>query len=300
MRMTLKNLTTEEYVTGGTPSCAGCHAILAFRLALKVLGPNTILANPAGCMTLSSIYPFTPYKVPWVYGAIENTAAVLTGIRMGHQVADKEVTLVAQAGDGATYDIGIQALSRAASRNEDMIFICYNNGGFGNTGFQASSATPYGSVTTTTRPGKALPDGNNLPRKNMARIVAAHGVPYLATACSGFETDWLRKVETARDIKGFRYLEIMTPCPTGWGFDPALSRQIGREMVDLGIWPLFEIRNGRELKVTRRPRFGDLKPYMRRQNRFRHLSDVEIDKIADQIAREWETLEYDYYTTEQY
>jgi pyruvate ferredoxin oxidoreductase beta subunit len=134
----------------------------------------------------------------------------------------------------------------------------------------------------------------------MARIVAAHGIPYLATACTAYETDFLRKVETARDTKGFRYLEVMTPCPTGWGYDPALSRKIGREMVKLGIWPMIEIRQGRKLKVTKQPRFGDIKPHMRGQNRFRHLSDAELDKIGSQIAREWETLEHSYYTTELY
>ncbi len=300
MAITLKNLDRKEWITGGTPACAGCEAILTFRLALKVLGKETIIVNPAGCMTLSSMYPFTPYKVPWVHGAIENTAAVMTGIRMGYEAAGKHVVVIGQAGDGATYDIGIQALSGAATRNEDLLYICYNNSGYGNTGFQASSATPYGSFTSTSPPGQAIPEGNLMPRKNMARIVAAHGVPYVATACTAFEIDFLNKVEAARDMKGFRYIEVIAPCPTGWGFDSSLSRQIGKEMVQLGIWPLYELRDGKDLKVTMKPRLGDIKEHMRKQKRFKHLKDEELKKIEAKIKQEWETLESSYYTTNLY
>lgn len=299
MAITLKNLDRTEYMSGGTPACAGCQAILAFRLILKVLGKNTIIVNPAGCMTLSCLYPFTPYKVPWVHGAIENTAAVMTGIKMGLDAAGKKAHVISQAGDGATYDIGFQALSGAAQRNEDIIFICYNNSGYGNTGFQASSATPYGSFTSTTPPGKAIPEGNLMPRKNMAKIIAAHDVPYVATACSSYEIDFLKKVETAKDIKGFRYIEVMTACPTGWGFDSALSKKIGKEMVELGIWPLYEIKDG-EIKVTMRPRFGDIKEHFRRQKRFKHLTDEQLEMIQESIKKEWETLEKDFFHTDEY
>lgn len=286
----LKELDREELLTGGTPSCAGCHAILAFRLALKVLGRNTILVNPAGCLTLSAVYPFTPYKVPWVYCAIENTAAVLTGIRMGHDAVGKDVILVGQAGDGATYDIGIQAISRAAARNEDMIYICYNNSGFGNTGFQASSATPLGSSSATSRPGAVFPEGNPLPKKDIMRIIAAHEIPYAATASTAYELDFLRKVHRAKQIKGFRFIEILTPCPTGWGFEPALGRQIGREMVRLGLWPLYEVRDGFELTVSKRPRFGAIGEHMRRQARFRHLDDQMMASIERRARADWEKL----------
>lgn len=297
--VSLKTLPEEELVTGGSAACAGCQAILAFRLALKVLGKDTVLVNPAGCMTLSAVYPFTPYGVPWVHGAIENASAVASGVKAGLRASGKQAHVVCQAGDGATYDIGFQSLSGAAQRNEDIIYICYNNSSYGNTGFQASSATPLGSMTLTTPPGSAAPWGNDANRKNMPRIMAAHGIPYIATASVGYEMDFLKKVEAARDIRGFRYIEVLTACPTGWGHDPEDAKTIGRELVDLGIWPLFEIREGK-LKVTMRPRFGDITPWMRRQKRFRHLSGEQIARIAESVKREWETLEKDFYGTAQY
>lgn len=299
MAITFKTLDRTEYITGGTPACAGCQAILTFRLVLKVLGKHSILVNPAGCMTLSCLYPFTPYKVPWVHGAIENAAAIATGIKMGLKTAGKKAHVVCQAGDGATYDIGFQAISGAAQRNDDVIFICYNNSSYGNTGFQASSATPYGSATLTTPPGKAIPLGNTQPRKNMARIMAAHGIPYVATACTAYEIDFLKKIETARDIEGFRYIEVLTTCPTGWGFAPEQAKIIGKEMVELGIWPLYEVKDG-VVKVTMRPRFGDIKEHFRKQKRYRHLTDENIKKIQESIKKEWETLEKDFFRTDEY
>ena len=299
MAITLKNLDKTEHITGGTAMCSGCQALLAFRLALKILGKDTILVNPAGCLTLSALYPFTPYRVPWVHGAIENTAAIATGIKMGLEAAGKKSIVIGQAGDGATYDIGFQALSGAAQRNEDIIYFCYNNSGYGNTGFQASGATPFGSYTTTTPPGKEMPLGNILPRKNMARIVAAHDVPYVATACTGYEIDFLKKVEAARDIKGFRYIEVLVPCTTGWGYAEEDSKQIGKEMVNLGLWPLYEIRDGK-LTVTMRPRFGDIREHMRKQKRFKHLTDEQLSQVEAMVKKQWETLESDFFHTKQY
>jgi len=179
-------------ITGGTFACSGCGAILGTKLTLVALGKNTILINTSGCMTLTATWPFTPYKVPWVHGAIENGGSVAAGILMGlkSQKKDKNVNIVVYAGDGATYDIGLQALSGMVHRKEKIIYICYNNCQFANTGHQCSAATQQYSRTSTTPP----PIGNPLPRKNMAKMMALNGADYCATACVSFPFDFIKKL----------------------------------------------------------------------------------------------------------
>ncbi|HIE31059.1 MAG TPA: pyruvate synthase subunit beta [Methanosarcinales archaeon] len=275
----------EDYLVGGHVACQGCSASLGLRLALKVLGKDTIVINGSGCMTLLPVYPNTPLKVPWIHLAIENTGAAGTALYYALRRKNIKANILGYAGDGATYDIGIQSLSGAAEKNIDMIYICYNNQSFGNTGHQRASSTPRASYTTTT------PFGKVETAKDMPSIMAAHRIPYIATACPSFPIDFLNKVEKAAEVAGMAFIDLLVPCPVGWGFDPADGIDIGRLAVRTGMWKLYEIVDGR-LNLTYIPeKRRKVSEYLRAQARFSHLSDEDIEKIQAEVDCEWEELE---------
>jgi len=286
---TIKDIPREDLLTGGTFACSGCPAILGTKFVLKALGKDTIIINASGCMTLTATHPFTPYKVPWVHGAIENAASLATGISMGLKAQKKKANIVCYIGDGATYDIGMQAISGAAHRDENLIVVCYNNSSFANTGYQKSSATPYGAITTTTPIGKKNPIGNILPRKHMAKILAAHGCKYVATASTSYPIDFMQKLQKASKINGFKFIDLLSPCIPGWLIGDDKGIEVGRAIVQSGIWPVYELENGK-FRLNIKPQMLSVENVLKLQGRYKHLPKNVIKKIQEQINREWALL----------
>ncbi|MFQ6073520.1 MAG: thiamine pyrophosphate-dependent enzyme [Methanosarcinales archaeon] len=286
----LKEIPKEEYLASGHVACQGCSATLGLRLALKVLGKNTIVINGSGCMTLLPIYPLTPFKVPWVHLAIENVGAAGIGLYYGLKRRGIDAKILCHVGDGATYDIGLQSLSAAAEQNIDMIYICYNNQSYGNTGHQRASSTPMKSITSTT------PSGKLEEQKDLPLIMAAHKIPYVATAVPSYPLDFLNKVEKASKIKGLKYIDLLTPCPVGWGFDPSNTIKVGELAVQTGIHRLYEIKNS-VLTITYVPKKRKkVAEYLKMQGRFSHLTKEDLEEIQDRVDKEWERLEKEGYS----
>jgi len=287
----------KENFAPGHRACIGCGEALAVRLACKALGQNVIIVNATGCMEIvSSPLPYTSWRVPWIHTLFENTAAVASGVEAGLKAmvrkgrrTEQDVKVVAMAGDGGTSDIGLQALSGALERGHNFLFICFDNEAYMNTGIQRSSATPYGASTTTSPPGK-VSIGQFTWKKNIPAIVAAHNVPYVATACPSYPFDLMSKVKKGLDAAGPAYVHVLSVCPTGWRCPPDLSVRIGRLAVETGTFPLYEVENGQyRLSFD----FTELRPvtdYLKLQGRFRHLSPDEINKIQTRVIEEYEKL----------
>jgi len=277
----------EHLLTGGTFACSGCNPILGTRLVLIALGKNTILVNTAGCMTLTATWPFTPYKVPWVHGAIENGGALATGIYRGLKAIgkDKDTHVVVYAGDGATYDIGLQSLSGMIYRQEKVIYVCYNNCQLANTGHQKSAATPQYARTTTTPP----PIGNQLPRKHMAKMMAMNSAPYCATACTSFPLDFIMKLRKAAKINGPSFIDLLAPCEPGWIVEPSQLINAGKLMVESGMWPLYEIEN-KKITINHKPKMIPVREALKIQGRFKHLTEEQTSEIQETVIKEWEMI----------
>ncbi len=288
---TIRDVTSEELVAGGAPLCSGCPASLGLKLALKALGRNTIVINASGCMTLFTTFPSMPTRVPWLHIAIENAAAAASGVRaaLGQLGRNRGVNILCFAGDGATYDIGFQSLSGAVSRGEDFIYVSYNNNSFSNTGVQMSSATPYGAHTTTT-PVNRAGSANTTRRKPLARIIAAHGAPYVAQACISNAMDYMKKLQKAASIPGPKFIDLLAPCPTGWGFDASKTINVGDLAVKTGAWPLYELENGRFTLNYCPPKLLPVSEYLETQRRFRDISAQTVKDIQARIDAEWEML----------
>ena len=281
----------EELLAPGHRGCAGCGASIGVRLALKALGRNTVAISATGCLeVMTTPYPETAWEIPWVHVAFENAAAVASVVERALKAQGKEdVNIIAFGGDGGTTDIGMQALSGAMERGHNLTYVCYDNEAYMNTGIQRSSSTPFGASTTTSPAGKQS-FGEDRPKKNMAFIMAAHGVPYVATASIAYPEDFMKKVKKAAEVDGPAYIHLNQPCTTGWGFKPENTIQLGRLAVESGAWGLFEIENG-EFKVTYRPQNRKpVKEYLSAQKRFRHLTDVEIDQIQEFVDAQCEEL----------
>lgn len=274
----------EELLAPGHRGCAGCGASIGVRLALKALGRNTVAISATGCLeVMTTPYPETAWEIPWIHVAFENAGAVASGVESALRIQGKDdVNVVAFGGDGGTVDIGLQSLSGAMERGHNMTYICYDNEAYMNTGIQRSGSTPFGASTTTSPQGKAS-FGEDRPKKNMPMIMAAHGIPYVATASISYPEDYMRKVKKAAEVDGPAYIHLNQPCTTGWGFDSAKTIEIGRLAVETGFWPLYEIENG-EFKVTYKP--TERKPvieYLKAQKRFRHLEEEQIEIIQEMI-----------------
>lgn len=293
----VRTLTQKEYFAPGHRSCQGCAEALAVRLVCKALGRNVIIAAATGCMEIvSSPLPFTSWRVPWFHCAFENTAAVASGVEAGLKVLmrkgripKKKIVTLAMAGDGGTADIGLQALSGALERGHDFIYVCTDNEAYMNTGIQRSSSTPFGASTTTSPAGR-VKIGQVTWKKNMAEIAVAHKIPYVATACPSYPIDLVEKVRKAADIKGPAYIHILSVCPTGWRSAPELSIKIGRLAVETGIFPLYEVENGKYRLSIDFPKLKPVKEYLKLQGRFRHLTDDIIEEIEKRVHEEYEIL----------
>lgn len=288
--VTIKELPREEYLLKGHAACAGCGPAVSLRLLLKTLGRKVILVVPACCTTvIQGPYPYTSSAVPLQNILFESAAAGASGIVAAlKQRKIDDVTVVSWAGDGGTVDIGIQALSGAAERGTDFIYICYDNEAYGNTGMQRSGATPYGAWTTTT------PTGKRERKKDMPLIMAAHRIPYVATTCTSYPLDFVNKVRKAREIKGTKYIHLLAPCPTGWRYDTSKTIELGKLAVLSGLWALYEIEDGKFKLNSPSDRLFDkskrkpIKEYFALQGRFRGLSAEDVEKIQKWVDEDWD------------
>ncbi|MCU0650685.1 MAG: thiamine pyrophosphate-dependent enzyme [Candidatus Omnitrophica bacterium] len=262
----------KHFYAPGHTACAGCGQSLAVRLVLDTAGKNTIVANNTGCLEVfSTKYPESAFEVPFVHSLFENCAAVASGVEAAliQQGLKDSINVIAQAGDGGTADIGLQALSGMWERGHDILYICYDNEAYMNTGIQRSGLTPHLANTTTSPKGDASM-GNIRFKKPMPDIAVAHGIPYVATASIGIPQDLQRKVKKALSVKGPKYLQIHVPCPLGWQYAPQQSLNVGKLAVDTGLYPLFEYENGQLTgvrKITPKP----VEEYLKSQGRFKHL-----------------------------
>ncbi len=279
----------DELLTSGHLACPGCAAPMAMRWVLKGLGPETIVVMPACCWTIiAGPWPQSSLKVPLYHTAFETGAAVASGIKAALEIrGDRDTTVMAWAGDGGTFDIGLQALSGAAERNEDILYCCYDNEAYMNTGIQRSSATPIGAWTTTTP--STHPESN--PKKDILAILAAHGIPYAATASIAYPVDLIDKVKKAKTIRGTRFLHILAPCPPGWKYSDEETVEMARMAVRSRIFPLVEVEHGSSWRFTAEHPGDPVRPYLKRQGRFRHLTDDQIAKIQILVDERWKVFE---------
>lgn len=281
------NVQPKGAVSPGISTCQGCMIDVIFRNVLDVMGDDTVLVVPPGCAAqFSGCGPEASVTVAGIQGNLENSAAIASGISNGfkHQGND-HTQVVVIAGDGGTVDIGIQSLSGAMERNENILYICYDNEAYMNTGVQGSSSTPLGASTTTTPAGKPV---NN---KDLFQIAMAHHIPYVATASVANLPDLRRKVEKAKGIKGCRVLHIMSPCPTGWGYQSSKTVEVAREAIDSGAWLLLEYENGK-VKLGRKPsKLGDVSGYIGIQKRFKGASDELVAQISEHVSKRYEYFE---------
>ena len=260
----------------GHMACPGCGEKILLRHVLDVLGPETIIVCPAGCAAVTDgIFPHSISPVPFLHVPFDATASAAAGVRAGLDMSGREdVTVLAWAGDGATFDIGMGALSAVAERNENILYGCYDNEAYMNTGIQRSSATPYGSWTTTTPAGRLKSE----PKKNIGLIMAAHNIPYFATGSPAFLDDMKAKVARAKKKKGFRFLHLFSPCPPGWKADPQDGIALARMAVECNMFPLYEIADGTNFEITYSSPGKPVDEYLQLQGRFRYLS-AENKKI---------------------
>ncbi len=285
---TIKDLPTQDWFTCGHTACPGCGGAIVARIAMKIFGPKTVVYHPASCMLIfTATYPNNAFKVPYLHVLFENSAVCASGIsRALKRLGKDDVNVVAFVGDGGTADIGIQALSGAAERNEDIIYIMYDNEAYMNTGIQRSSATPFGAWTTTTPVG-SVQAGKLEFKKDVPAIMMAHDVPYVATASIGYPTDFIKKLEKAKAKKGFRYLQVLAPCPTGWKADTGKTIELSKFAVETGLWTLFEYEDGK-YTINRTPKFTPVEDYVKMQGRFKHLTPENVKQIKDWIKKKWE------------
>ena len=290
MRTSATNLPEKEYILPGNRTCPGCALSLAYRHILKALEGRVVVTVPASCLTvLHGMYPVTAVAVPCVNTPFATTGASASGLVAGMKaLGRKGMTVLAMAGDGGTHDIGIQALSGAAERGDDFIYICYDNEGYMNTGNQRSGSTPLGAVSGTT---PIL--GKQRMQKNIADIMEAHEIPYVASANACYPLDLYDKVRKAKAIEGTRFIHVFTPCPPGWRFPFSDTIKIGELAVETGWNILYEVERGNfrltsaseSLAGKGGPR--PLAEYIRRQDKFRNITDEQLAMLQDYVDSRW-------------
>jgi pyruvate ferredoxin oxidoreductase beta subunit len=271
----------------GHTACAGCGQSLAARLVIEAAGSNTIVVNNTGCLEVfSTKYPETAWNVPWIHSLFENCAAVASGVEAALIYLGKKDTtnVIAQAGDGGTADIGLQALSGMLERGHDILYVCYDNEAYMNTGVQRSGLTPF-RTNTTTSPIGAQSQGNVRFKKPMPEIANAHGIPYVATASAAFPQDIQRKVKKAISIKGPKYIQIHVPCPLGWRYETEAMFDVGKLAVETGLYPLVEYENGKLSAVRKIAQIKPVEEYLKVQGRFKHIiNNPELLKQIQEVA----------------
>ena len=299
--LSLKELSKKEVLlTGGHRMCSGCGAPTVVKMVLLAPEYPLIAANATGCLEVSTcISEYTAWKIPWIHNAFENAAATLSGVETMYRSLkkqgkiDKDIKFIAFGGDGGTYDIGFQSLSGAMERGHDMLYVCYDNGAYMNTGIQRSSATPFGADTTTCPAGSVIP-GKPQQRKDLTKIMAAHGIPYVAQASPSNWSDLMKKVKKALAITGPKFMNIISPCNRGWRSGTNDSIQLSRLAVETCYWPLFEIEDG-VTRVTVKPK--EKKPltdFLKPQGRFKHLfapgNEHLLQHAQEYVDKYWEKL----------
>ena len=293
----MKDLPSTHLLGAGTAMCAGCGGLQAIHQIYDLLGARSVFVNAAGCMTLLSTYPFTPFRGGWLYTSMASASAGAQGVRdaldilvrKGRLAPEEDMTAVVLAGDGSSYGMGLSATSAAIERGLDFLYLCYDNEGYGNTGQQASGATPHGARTSTT------PLGYGGWKKDLFAIWAAHRPAYAATVIGAEPLDLAKKVERALSLRGPRLIHALAPCPTGWGFDPQDAVEIGRLAVRTGVFPLKEYIDGAvaHTKIPH-PRLP-VEAYLRTQGRFSHLfeparDDARIAAVQRAVDDYWRRI----------
>ena len=278
-----------DLLTPGHLACPGCAAPLAMKLALNALGPNTIVVMPASCFTIiAGPWPQSSLQVPVFHTAFATGPAVASGIRAALDMQGKfDTTVMVWVGDGGTFDIGLQSLSGAAERNENILYVCYDNEAYMNTGIQRSSATPWGAWTTTT-PAQ-YPEATN--KKDILAIMAAHNIPYAATATVAYPVDLVEKVTKAKAMRGTRFIHLLSPCPPGWKCGDDEGIELARMAVQNRVFPMLEVEGGQRWRFTMDHAGDPVEPYIRRQGRFRHLTDEQVRYIQAETDARWKVLE---------
>jgi pyruvate ferredoxin oxidoreductase beta subunit len=298
----IKELSKQEMnFSSGHRACSGCTAPLVVRMLMMAAGDTPVVVGSAtGCLeVVTTIFPYTAWKGPFIHSAFENSAATVSGVEAAYKSLkkqgkyDKEAKFVAFGGDGGTYDIGLQSLSGAMERGHDMVYICYNNEAYMNTGIQRSSATPKFGSTTTSPAGKVSPGKNQFP-KDLTQIMVAHGIPYVAQGVPSMWNDLITKFQKALATPGPAFVNVLAPCRLGWAVESQKAIQIGRDAVDTCVWPLYEVVNG-EYKITYKPR--EKKPvdfYLKQQTRYRHLykpgGEEAIAEVQEWVDAQWSKL----------
>lgn len=276
-----------EMIRSGSLTCAGCGLALGMRMVMRAMGPRTVVVVVPSCVAVTSgPYPHSSLGVPAFHSAFEIAAPTAAGIAAVLKVQGKEdICVLAFAGDGGTFDIGLQSLSGVADRNEDIMYVCMDNEAYMNTGIQVSSATPRYAWTGTS------PTGNTRRKKQIMEIMAAHRMPYAATASIAFPDDLTAKVKKAREMRGTRFIHILAPCPTGWKIGDDMSVKVSQASVETNIFPLYEIEDGLDYTITHQSRNLPVERYLMLQGRYRHLKKEEIEAIQAETDRAWAALQ---------
>ncbi len=300
----VKDLHPEEVISPGTGLCAGCGGLEGLRLGLKELGNDVMICNAAGCFTLLSVYPFTPLRGSWLYTTMGAPVPAAQGVRdaldirlnQGRITQEDNMQVLVVAGDGSSNDMGLGPTSAALHRKLDFIYFCYDNEAYGNTGFQLSAASPYGSATQTAPSTGVHPAGAEMGKKNLFDIWMAQQPTYIATISPREPIDLSNKFAKAKSLSGPRMFICMSPCPTGWGFDPKETHLISKLAVDTGVFPIKEYFEGEVIHTKRPHRRIPVEKYLEPQKRFRHLFQPErrddvIQKIQENVDSYWSQFE---------
>ncbi|MCF7980938.1 MAG: hypothetical protein K9K86_03065 [Pseudomonadales bacterium] len=277
----------EGVFKSGHFACAGCIESLSIRIIVNAVGTDAVAVVPPSCgAIICGGYPNSSLSIPTFHTTLEAAAASASGVKRSLVARGKpDTTVLCLAGDGGTYDIGFQALSSAVERNEDILYICFDNEGYMNTGGQKSSSTPLQAVTGSTPAGKLT------PKKNIVEILAAHNIPYVATASAGHAEDFVRKVEKAKNIRGTKVLIVLIPCLAGWGVADNAGIKVTRLAVDSGVFPLYEVEDGVKYTLNHTKKSMPVNEYLSQQKRYKHLSEQDIAEIQSGIDKEWARLE---------
>ena len=291
----------ESKIASGHRLCSGCGAgIVINQTMLAAEDENVVVINATGCVEVTTtIYPQTAWKVPWLHCALENSASAAAGIETAYKVLKKkgkikeDIKFIVFAGDGGTYDIGLQALSGMLERGHNILYICYNNEAYMNTGYQRSAATPLHAETTTRPWGKNI-HGNPTRRKNLTKIVEAHGIPFVAQAATAFNIDFMQKVKLALKTEGPAFMDVLSTCRLGWGHPSNMAYELSRLAVETCYWPIYEIRGGR-FRLNHRPKEPEpIEKFLKYQKRFEHLllpeNSKELEEFKEEISSEWKAL----------
>ncbi len=301
MVVSLKEIVKKERrLSPGHRLCPGCSASIVVNMILWATDDPVVIGIATGCLEVSTtIYPQTAWKIPYIHSAFENAASTISGVETAYRALKKKgkikenIKFVAFGGDGGTYDIGLQALSGAMERGHNMVYVCYDNEAYMNTGIQRSSATPLGASTTTSPAGSVIP-GKLQKRKDLTYIMTAHKIPYVAQGSISHWRDLVKKASKAFEVDGPAFLNVLSPCPRGWRYDSKLTINIAKEAVTSNFWPLYEVEND-NWRLTYKPKEKTpIENWLKKQGRFEHLLKPEnthiIDEIQNYIDKDWENL----------